>query len=195
MITAEDAKAIILRRSRSDDDGPQLAIQSCELSPRGDFWIIHANSEDYVVRGIWERMLVGVSAYLVNVNDGAMTVVGSGQSWQEFLRDKYDEDAAGTMRYVLEPTFFRDDKRAVINLRQRLECSLQTALRMLSPGHRQWLTGVRSLLLDVQDMLHERGIETAIVLLPSAEGAIEIDHSIWHWNAVASRMRSRFQSA
>lgn len=195
VITAEDAKSIILRLSRNDEDGLQLAIQSCELSPRGDFWVIRANSEDYVVRGMWERLLVGVSAYLVNVNDGTVSVVGSAQSCQEFLQDKHDEDAAGTMRYVLEPTFCRDDKMAVINLRQRLECSLQSALLMLSPGHRQWFTGRRSLLLDVQEVLSERGIQTAIVLLPSAESAIEVDRSMWHWDALASRMRSRFQSA
>jgi hypothetical protein len=194
VITAEDAKSIILRRSRTDEDGLQLAIQSCELSPHGDFWVIRANSEDYVIRGMWERLLVGVSAYLVNVNDGTVTVVGSGQSWQELLQDKYDADAAGAMQYVLEPTFSRDDKMAVINLRQRLECSLQSALEMLSPDHRQWFTGSRGLLLNVREKLKEKGIETAIVLLPSAEGAIGVGRSMWHWDAIASCLRSRFQS-
>lgn len=188
MITEDEAIAKVL--AIGDADGVPLAIMACERSPRSDYWVIRANSEAYVVDGLFDRMLIGVSAYLVRVADGEITLVGSGQLWQEVLQDKYDAAAAGAMHYVLEPTADRHDKAAMLLLRQQLRCSMQAATRLLSDEYRGWLTGLRRRLLIAQTVLGEKGIDTRIVLRRYADNAPEMDDRITSWDMLAARIRS-----
>lgn len=142
MIDADQAKALVLRRCEaSSHQGDRFAIQSCELSEFGDYWVVRANSEDFVVRGIQECRYVGANAHLVHATSGEIETVGSGQSVEQYLGDKYDVMRAAGKHYVLTPNFDRSDKPGVIRLRQMFDCSLQTAVQMVSPESKFWLTG------------------------------------------------------
>ncbi len=189
MISAEDARSTVLRRCEDSAPGERFAIQSCDLSPRGDYWVVCCNSEDYVVHGMLDRCYVGVSAHLVSVASGDVETVGSAQSWMEYLQDKYDLSTAAGAHYVIEPTFDRTDKAALINLRQKLSCSIPDAIAMLAPGRRQWLTGNRRLLQRTQEILRDKGIDTVVVLHPTPLAAATVDERSWYWDAVASLLR------
>ncbi|MBP7451595.1 MAG: hypothetical protein KA914_02240 [Ottowia sp.] len=195
MIDADQAKALVLRRSEAACQGrDRFVIQSCTLSEHGHYWVIRANSEDFVVRGILERCYVGVNAYLVNTASGEIETVGSGQSVEQDLEDKYDAIVAGAKHYVLGPNFDKTDKAAVIRLRQKLECSLQRAMHLVSPESGCWLIGKRRTLSNAQAMLQHEGIATSIQLQESPGSAVPIDDSVWHWNALKSalnRMESK----
>jgi hypothetical protein len=185
MINAEAAKKIVLTYLEGDTHSPtfeKYAIQSCELSERNDYWIVRANTAKYVLHGRQEFCRVGANAHLVDVISGEVETVGSGQSIGEYLQDEYDFLEAGGKDYLLEPTFDRTDKAAVIRLRQALDCSLQSALKLASPEHHCWLTGNLRVLQWVQVQLMERGISTEIVLGSSSPSAVKITDSIWHWD-------------
>jgi hypothetical protein len=124
MIDADQAKDLVLRlRDASSGRSDRLAIQYCALSGRGDYWIVCANSEDFVIRGVRERVLVGVNAHLVNTMSGEIETVANDRSVEQYLEDKYDLAAAGINHYVLVPCFDKNDKAGVIRLRQKLGCS------------------------------------------------------------------------
>ncbi|WP_338763050.1 hypothetical protein [Massilia sp. METH4] len=189
MIDADQAKALILRRSEGSYGGTErFTVQSCALSERGDYWVIRVNSEDFVVRGMRERCYVGANAHLVDTATGRIETVGSGQSVEQYLEDKYDAAAAGDMHYVLGPDFGRDAKMAVIRLRQKLECSLAQAMMLVSPASSDWLTGKKSTLSHAQAMLLREGIATVIRLQADAASAVPIDDSIWHWRALKAAL-------
>ena len=181
MIDEDQAKVLVLRRCEAPSQGRErFAIQSCELSERGDYWIVRANTEDCVLRGMWERCYVGANADLVHTVTGQIETVGSGQSVEAYLEDKYDVAAAGAMHYVLSPDFGKDDKTAIIRLRQKLACSPQRAVQLVSPALSSWLTGTRRTLLQAQALLLDEGIATSIRLQESPASAVPID-SILHW--------------
>jgi len=182
MINEAQAKALVLNRCDTfSQDGERFAVQSCTLSPKGDYWIIRANSEDFVLRGIQERCYVGVNAHLVDTASGCIETVGSAQSVEQYLEDKYDLTEAGDKHYVLEPSFGRDDKATTILLRQKLDCSVQRAIELLSPASRRWLTGKKSTLRKAQSLLAQEGISTSIQLQVAPGSALNIDDSVWYW--------------
>lgn len=194
MINQDEAESRVLAFGQAES-GVALAIQTCERSPRGDYWIIRANSEDFVFGGDRSQMLVGASAYLVRVADGEITVVGSNEAWQTVLQDKYDEAAAGSMHYVLDPIFERNDKTAVVLVRQRLLCSQQTALQLASEERRGWLTGLRRHLLIAQTVIGGKGINTRIVLRHDVDGIPQMDEHVADWNALVARIRSPYEGS
>lgn len=189
MISADAAKAIVLRLWEDAWPGERFAIQSCTLSPRGDYWVVGSNSEDFVLRGMFERCYVGISAHLVNALSGEVTIVGSAQSWEQILQDRYDEEAAEGRNYVLEPAFDRSDKEGLVNLHKQLPCSYAHAIGLLSSGGRQWFTGRLRILAHVREMLGDKGIQTTIVLRPDVQGAARVDEDDWRWDALASHLR------
>ncbi|MDR9839020.1 hypothetical protein [Herbaspirillum huttiense] len=189
MINAEQAKTLVLRYLDRSSATEPFAIQSCTLSERSDYWIIRANSEAYVVRGILERCYVGVNAYLVDTVSGEIDRVGSSCSVDDYLQDMYDAAAAGAMYYVLGPAFGKDDKRAIIRLRQKIECSLQQAMKLVSSESSHWLTGRRRTLCLMQAMLLREGIETNIQLWDSALSAEFVNESIWYWDQLKAVLK------
>src|SRR3990167_7401021 len=103
MINEEQAKAFVLHRCEAFTQGRErFAVQSCTLSSKGDYWVVRANSEDFVLRGIQELCYVGANAHLVHTTSGDIETVGSGQSVEQYLEDKYDLIEAGDKHYVLE---------------------------------------------------------------------------------------------
>jgi len=187
MIDADEAKAIVLRACEaSSRSGERFAIQSCVLSEHRDYWVIRANSEDFVLRGIWERQYVGASAHLVRTTSGEVESVGSGQSVEQYLHEQYDLTAAGGQHYVLVCGIDSSNKVGVIRLRQKLGCTLQRAIQLTSAATRVWLYGKRSTLLHAQALLQHEGIATSIQLQAEMGSAIWIDHSVWHWDALKS---------
>lgn len=187
MITSAAAQQLILDRLNDAED--KFCIQSCERTPNRDYWIITANSEDWVLHGRGERCYVGVNAYLVNVATGALEIVGSGQSWQQYLQDKYDIEAAGAARYVLAPAFEFHDKRAVINLRQRLDCSLQVVREILSRD-RAWFTGKLRVLKAAQKLLEERDIDSTIKLEQAPTQAAFLQDGRSDWETLKGMLRA-----
>ena len=116
MLSAQQASAIVLDLHKESvrDGGPErFVIQSCELSPNGDYWIIRCNTEDCVVHGKTEYCYVGVNAHLVEVRSGALETVASCFSIEEYLRDKDDLRAAGGESYVLMPAFSSTQAEAI----------------------------------------------------------------------------------
>jgi hypothetical protein len=166
VIAEEDAKAIILDMLNSREHQDTFVIQSCALSPRGDYWIIRANSEDYVLRGMGEKCYVGVNAHLVSTLTGDTELVGSAASVESYLQDKYDLAAAGDQHYVLAPAFAREEKAALVNLRQKLSCSYPEALRLMEAPQKAWITGRLSTLKTAQELLQQNGISVMIELRP-----------------------------
>lgn len=192
MINADTAQAMILRFCEGDPQSPHYvkhAIQCCVLSERGDYWIIRANSEAYVVHGRSEFCYVGVNAFLLDVLSGEIETVVSGNRVSDYLQDKYDvRDAAG-QAYVLEPVFERTDKAAVIRLRQTLACSLPHALALLSPERRSWLTGQRRVMQWAQREFTAKGVATEVMLRLGTGGALYIPEQIWHWDLLLAELK------
>lgn len=138
----------------------RFVIQSCELSANGDYWVIRCNTEECVVHGKTEYCYVGVNAHLVDVRTGLHETVASCFSVDEYLQDKSDVNTATGNCYVLGPSFSRENRVAVINLRQKLLCSYPESFSLLLGDGRQWLTGTRRHLEDVQRLLASGGIAT-----------------------------------
>lgn len=186
MITSAAAQQLVLDRLAKS--GEKFCIQSCDLSPKGDYWIVRANSEDFVLHGRTERCYVGVSAYLIHTATGALEILGSATGWPDHLQDKYDLAAAGDAQYVLVPSFGFDDKRAVIHLRQQLDCSLQTVRTMLAHD-RAWLTGKLRVLNFAKKLLDEQGIRTTTGLRHGPVHAVPIDEALWCWELLRPALR------
>ena len=193
MLSEQQARAIVLALHDGylrDGKPERFVVYFCELSANGDYWVVRSNSEDYVVHGKTEYCYVGVNAHLVDVLTGAVETVCSAISVEEYLQDKYDLRTAGENLYVLTPTFSRENKPELINLRQKLECSYPQAL-MLINEQRQWLTGRRRYLECVQQLLVDQGISTRIELHSESGQAIAIGVECWHIGAALKALRSR----
>lgn len=192
MISAETAQAMVLLYAEGDplaQGYEKFALQSCELSTRGDYWIVRVNSEAYVLHGRADRCYVGVNAYLVNVVSGDIETVGSAQSVEWVLQENYDLGRAGGMHYTLQPTFDRTDKAAIFRFKQAFDCSLQSAIRLVAPENRNWLTGPHSALQSVQAHLKMKRIDTDIVLLAQPSGAAELGSAPRFWEDVKSEFK------
>jgi hypothetical protein len=192
MISAAKAKKIILDRSQPRSGVPtmdDLAITTCELSERGDYWIIRGNRVGYVVYGLQEYLAVGLNAWLVDVETGEVDGVGSGQDLDDYLQDKYDLAEAAGGHYTIEPAFDRGDKAAVIRLRQLLDCPIQSAVRLTLPDDRCWLTGSLRVLKLVQMQLEGKGVSTRIALRADPAGAVHLRYQ--YWNLVEPALKQR----
>lgn len=194
MLTTEEAQKIVLHliNQGKDTNGEnEFVIQSCIPSPRKDYWVIRANSADYVIRGMEEKCYVGVSANLVNALTGEVETVSNIQSWQSYLEDKYDLINAQGNFYILRPAFDKSDKSALINLRQKLECRAQDVICMTSPDNNFWLTGNLRKLNDAKILLEKANIQVNIELHADSRGAIVIDESVWYFDEIKARLRRR----
>lgn len=178
MITSQQAQDIVLNHCHSSPCGERFAIYFCELSPKQDFWIIRCNSERYVIYNQLEHCYIGVNAYLVNTFTGKINIVGSGESVEDFLQDIYDAKAAGSQFYLLRPTFSKDNKIALLNLKQWLGYGYTDTINLLTIN-RNWFTGKRRYLQHIQILLNKRDINTEIILADKTEGIVIIDNSTW----------------
>ncbi|KQV78296.1 hypothetical protein [Rhizobacter sp. Root1221] len=185
MLTDNDACQLVLAKL---DYGEPFALQSCSLSERKDYWIIRGNSAAYVLHGDASRRYVGVNAYLVDVDSGLIEIVGSGHDVSEYLQDKYDLREADGRHYVLTANFPRSDKRAIVHLRQVLECSVQRA-RELADAGRPWLTGTRRDLQRAEELLRDRGVATAVKLVEQPLDARPLGGSVWFWDPIKTALR------
>lgn len=185
MLTERDACHLVLHEL---DHPEAFVVQSCSLSTHKYYWVVRANSADYVLRGNVSQCYVGVNAYLVDVRTGAIDIVGSNESVHSYLQDKYDLREAAGRHYVLRAAFARSDKRAIIHLHQALACTLQRA-RELSEEDCDWLTGIRGHLRDAQELLRQKGIATSIELVDKAESVRPIDHRTRHWEELKNLLR------
>jgi hypothetical protein len=141
-----------------------------------------------VLRGDASRCYVGVNAYLVDARTGAIEIVGSGQSVDSYLQDKYDLREAAGRHYVLHADFPPSGKRVIVHLRQVLECTVQRA-RELSEGGRPWLTGVRADLLRAQELFRQRGVATSIALVDEPLDARLMSGRILFWDPLRKVLR------
>jgi len=183
-ISAEQAQAIVLASFTSEP----WAVESCRLSACGEYWVIGSNSAAYVLHGQAEHLHFGVNAQLVHTISGAREIVDSGMEVEDYLSDKRDGLAAGDRYYVLEPDFERTDKSLLIRLRQKLECSLQMAMQMLSEPNRRWLTGTRRALMDAQALLAREGVPTTVVLRDDVGPAVALRIACF-WPQVQEALR------
>ncbi|MCO4180964.1 hypothetical protein LG195_00120 [Proteus terrae] len=188
MITSQQAQNIVLNHCHSSPCGEQFAIYFCELSPKQDFWIIRCNSERYVIYNQPEHCYVGVNAYLVDTFTGKIDTVGSGESVEDFLQDIYDAKAAGSQFYLLRPTFSKENKIALLNLKQWLGYGYTDTVNLLTIS-RNWFTGKRRHLQHIQALLNKSNIETEIVLVDKIEHAITVDNSIWFEEDIIKELR------
>jgi hypothetical protein len=135
-----------------------------------------------------EKQYVGVNAYLVSSVSGNVELVGSAQSVESFLQDRYDAEAAEDEHYVLGPIFTRYEKTALVNLRQKLECSFQDAMLLISAPQSAWITGSLATLKNAKELLEQQEINVSIQLHPEIASAIEIDNSVSDWNAMKTEL-------
>ncbi|WP_091803130.1 hypothetical protein [Lysobacter sp. yr284] len=187
MITQQEACDQVL----AGFTGTRGAIASCELDPRGQYWVIHANAYEYVVDGRSEHCLIGDGAYLVHIASGRLTITPSYETWHESIQDIYDLDDAAGAHYVLRPDYAADDKRAVVHLHQRLGCSLIDARWLLEHANRSWLTGTGRTLRDAQKVLGAHGVATQVVLQDDLHGALSLTAQQWTVDMVLQRLRER----
>lgn len=194
MLSAQQASAIVLDLHKGvlrDGQPERFVIYSCELSASGDYWVIRCNTEAYVVHGETQYCYVGTNAHLIEVKTGRLETVASCFSVEEYLQDKDDLHAAAGKSYVLGPSFSRERKGDVINLRQKLACSYPDSFALLLGKGRQWLTGKRRHLEHARRLLAIEGIASDIGLQVEPKGAIMIGPETWHIDAVLRAIRKR----
>lgn len=180
MITAEQAKQIILDQYNHDSDENHV-IYYCEISPNQDYWIIRCNTEKSIVYQQLEYLLIGVNAHLVNTETGEVEVVGSGQDVDEYLQDNYDLRQAGTQSYVLIPVFDINNKAVLIKLRQHLQCSFADMHLLFSTKPQVGFTGTRRQLQHIQQQLNLFNISSNINLTPPPVKALIMNDANWHY--------------
>lgn len=187
MTTRQEACDLVLARY-TDEPG---AISECRLDPRGQYWVIHANSYEYVVNGRSEHCLVGVGSYLVNIATGHLTVTPSYETWGQSIQDIYDLDDAAGAHYVLRPSYESGDKRAIVHLHQRLYCSLIEARWLLREPNRDWLTGTGRTLRYARETLAEHGVETQVVMQDDPRQALLLPSPFHFLEDVLKLLRER----
>ncbi|QEI05675.1 hypothetical protein FXN63_07345 [Pigmentiphaga aceris] len=194
MLSAQQASAIVLDLHKGflrDGQPERFVIYYCELSSNGDYWVIRCNSEDCIVHGKTEYCYVGVNAHLVEVKTGRLETVVSSMSIEEYLQDKGDLEAAASKSYVLEPSFSKESKAEVINLRQKLASSYTDTFALLLGAGRHWLTGKRRHLEHAQRLLAIEGIASEIGLQSNPKDAITVGPETWHIDAVLRAIHKR----
>ncbi|WP_260620607.1 hypothetical protein [Pseudomonas protegens] len=159
----------------NDGKPERFVIQSCELCPLSAYWVISCNSADYVQHGVESSCYIGINAHLVNVQIGVVDAIGSAISVDDYLQDKYDQDAA------------------MGNLRQKLACTYPQVVALLSEQNKHWLAGSRRVLLLAQQQLCGQGVPSTISLVPETAGAIPLDGQLCHADAVLLALRRRLQ--
>ncbi|HEK2896166.1 hypothetical protein [Proteus terrae] len=188
MITSQQAQDIVLNHCHSSPCGERFAIYSCELSPKQDFWIIRCNSERYVIYNQLEHCYVGINAYLVDTFTGKIDIIASGESVEDFLQDIYDTQTAGSQFYLLRPTFSKENKIALLNLKQWLGCGYTDTIKLLTIN-RSWFTGKHRYLQHIQILLNKRNINTEIILADKTESIVIIDNSTWFEEDIRKELR------
>lgn len=188
MITSQQARDIVLNHCHSSPCDERFVIYFCELSAKQDFWIIRCNSERYVIYNQLEHCYVGVNAYLVDTYTGKIDIVGSGQNVEDFLQDIYDAQAAGSQFYLLRPIFSKENKIALLNLKQWLGYGYTDTVNLLTIN-KNWFTGKRRNLQHVQILLNKRDINTEIILADKTEGIVIIDNSTWFEEDIRRELR------
>lgn len=188
MINSQQAQDIVLNHCHSSPCGERFAIYFCELSPKQDFWIIRCNTERYVIYNQLEHYYVGVNAYLVGTFTGKIDIVGSGESVEDFLQDIYDAQTAGSQFYLLHPTFSKENKIALLNLKQWLGCGYTDTIKLLTIN-RSWFTGKHRYLQHIQILLNKRNINTEIILVDKTESIVIIDNSTWFEEDIKKELR------
>lgn len=191
MIDQKQAEEIVLRRLNPPGGDDPFVISSVELSPRGDYWIIGANSEAYVVHGDESRRSVGVNAYLVHAESGEIETVGSGEMPEDTLQDKYDEQAAGGMHYTLVSAEEASNMRAITRLRGVIQCSLSDARELISGNKTVWATGRKREVTRASELLAEQGIVTEVKLSESREGLPEAPETLAGWDDIRELLHRR----
>lgn len=196
MLSAQQACALVLAMHDgmvNDGKPERFVIQSCELCPQGAYWVIRCNSADYVQHGVESSCYIGINAHLVNVQTGVVDAIGSATHVDDYLQDKYDQDAAMGNCYVLTPAFDRHNKTTMSNLRQKLACTYPQVAALLSEQKKHWLTGSRRVLLQAQRQLCEQGVPCTITLAPETAGAVPLDEQLCDADALLLALRRRLQ--
>lgn len=178
MITSQQAQDLILKYCNASLTDDIFVVYFCELSPKQDYWIIRCNSERYVIHNQLEHYYVGVNAYLVNTSTGKIDIVGSGDNVEDFLQDIYDTQTAGSQFYILRPTFTKESKVALLQLKQWISCGYIDAINLLTINQ-AWFTGKRRDLQHIQTLLKIQNIDTDIILVNDIKNAVIIDNDIW----------------
>lgn len=151
-----------------------FVISGIYLSEKKDYWIVRANSRAYVEGGDQSMCYVGVNSYLVNTESGEIEIVGSANSVESYLQQKYDLLESRGGHYVLICCFDPQAKEAILKLHKVFNCSLRKAKYLLSERKARF-TGQKTYLVSVQKLLSAKGIETEIALLETTESAILLD--------------------
>ncbi|WP_368869187.1 hypothetical protein [Proteus terrae] len=119
---------------------------------------------------------------------GKIDIVGSGQNVEDFLQDIYDAQAAGSQFYLLRPIFSKENKIALLNLKQWLGYGYTDTVNLLTIN-KNWFTGKRRNLQHVQILLNKRDINTEIILADKTEGIVIIDNSTWFEEDIRRELR------
>lgn len=125
-------------------------------------------------------MLVGINAHLVNTETGEIEIVGSGQSVDDYLQDKYDLHKASDQAYVLIPYINWKNNKKIIKLKQWLQCSYEDLKLLSKPQHLYGLTSYRRGLAAVQNYLLSKQITSEIKLMTQPINAMRLKNDIYY---------------
>ncbi|QPN88659.1 hypothetical protein [Proteus vulgaris] len=76
----------------------------------------------------------------MDIFTGRIDIIASGESVKNFLQDIYDTQTVGCQFYLLRPTFSKENKIALLNLKQWLECGYTNTIKLLTIN-KNWFTG------------------------------------------------------
>ncbi len=164
-------------------DEDEFVISSIRLSENRDYWVVHANSKAYVEFGDSSRCYVGVGAYMVDSITGQIEIVGSAESPEQFIQDKYDLKKANGKSYILTCNHDIKDKKAIVNIHQVFNCPLNKAKYLLREN-RNWFSGKKRHLEQVQSFMNSKGIKTEIKLADLDSAIASINSEVIWWEAM-----------
>ena len=197
MLTSEQAQTVVLNQvnnpNRQCTDDELFVVSYCRLSPRKDFWVISANSKAYIIDGDQSKCYVGVGAYLVDVESGDLTIVGSGQSLNDYFQDMYDDRTANGKVYLLRSGYNSLPKAEVITLKNLLGCDLKESRELLIGSSKDWVYGKNRVLVKFQNYLIDKGIKTEITLSKETKNAIELK-DLWFIQKMIERLKERLNA-
>lgn len=178
MICREEAEKRVIAQLDAERWPDQMedffVIQSSDLSADGGFWIIRANSDAYVNHGDFGRMYIGASCYLVDVETGDITGVGSLGNSDDVIQDILDERKACGAVYMLGSACVTADSQTLQTFRKTFICGILFARELIAGSRRDWFSGKKRILLQLQRELESLGLPSEVRLALPSKNLVEV---------------------
>lgn len=155
MIDEAEAGRLLLA---SLPETPAMRVDSCRLSVDGTHWILTANTIEFLRDGDLARALVGVGAYLVDAETGAVEALATHVPPDRELADRKARAEDGELAWMIRPVGL--DPARVVRLRQFLACGPAEALALARRP--VWFVADRRDATEAREVLAALGVPVAI---------------------------------